>query len=75
MVNDINLYSGQNMDDSLRDLANKIQNSLLVETTEHQEQELYYDLERNRPRLLQLFDVGTRGSSEAREVESSMWSS
>ncbi|KIJ30184.1 hypothetical protein M422DRAFT_214674 [Sphaerobolus stellatus SS14] len=57
------------MDDGLRDLANRIQNSLLVETSEHQEQELYYDLERNRERLLKLFDIGPRSSTEAKDVE------
>jgi hypothetical protein len=61
------------MDNSLQELADRIQNSLLIATTEYQEQELYYDLERNKQRLLKLFDVGPRSPAEAREVENSMW--
>lgn len=57
------------MDDSLAELATRIRNGIAVETSEHEEQELYYDLERHRPRLLQLFDVGARRAEEAKDIE------
>lgn len=57
------------MDESLAELARRIRNGTTVETSEHEEQELYYDLERHKPRLLQLFDVGARSREEAKEIE------
>jgi nuclear pore complex protein Nup205 len=57
------------MDYSLAELSSRIRNGTAFETSEHEAQELYYDLERHRPRLLQLFDVGARRSEEAKDVE------
>ncbi|KAF8523808.1 nucleoporin Nup186/Nup192/Nup205 [Gautieria morchelliformis] len=56
------------MDYSLAELSSRIRNGTTFETSEHEAQELYYDLERHRPRLLQLFVVGARRSEEAKDV-------
>lgn len=61
------------MDDSLAELGSRIRSGISVETSEQDDQELYYDLERSRPRLLQLFDVGAPSSQEAKEIENREW--
>ncbi|KAF8525593.1 nucleoporin Nup186/Nup192/Nup205 [Hysterangium stoloniferum] len=57
------------MEEDLVELAKKLRHGLLVETNERELQELYYDLERNRPRILKLFDVGRRSTEEVKDVE------
>jgi hypothetical protein len=61
------------MDDSLAELGSRIRNAIAVETSEQEEQELYYDLEHCRPRLLQLFDVGVPSGEEAKNIENREW--
>ncbi|GJJ07119.1 hypothetical protein Clacol_001319 [Clathrus columnatus] len=57
------------MDEGLVALCNRINDGLLVQTTEHEEQGLYYELEKYKPLILRLFDVGLRSSQEAKNIE------
>lgn len=60
------------MDEGLAALCSHIKSGLLVQTTEPEEQELYYQLNQYKPRILRLFDVGPRNQQEAKSIENSV---
>ncbi|KAF8584437.1 hypothetical protein K439DRAFT_1411162 [Ramaria rubella] len=57
------------MDDSLAELGSRIRSGTATDISEHEEQELYYDLERHRRRILELFEAGSRSAEEAKDIQ------